>query len=522
VDLVNNQIVSMDAVADVLLSVRKKGVRLWSKNGQLYYKAPKGALTQEEIERLRLSRGQVVALLGRNVAEEAAELRLGPRQGLDPAPLAFSQLAHWNLYQLRERPGMRQVASAMRLHGRLKIDALRQSVAEIVRQHDALRTRIVVYQGIPTQEIAESGDPELKVDDLTALPQGFREGEVKRLIEKLILEPIDVAVGPLWGVRLLRLRNDEHVLIVAMEHIISDGVSLNILFRDLLTGYVQALRGQNLSLPEVRAQFIDYAVWQRKAQKSWLEKHGAYWNKRLAGSQRLRFPEDRSAPTETRFGWTTLPVRIESDLKAELRRWCRLRRTTIVMSVFAAYVALVLRWCNASECVIQYQSDGRVASEVENTIGFFASVLYLRIGLLEGDKFIDLINRVTEEYCVAFEHADFSYFAAQLPLPEFVRNSAFNWLPQGSKLATSDLDGSEDAITCSPVRFAHPMVRNLEIDSEPSILLSDTDDEIIGDVYFPLSRFSRDTMERFGRNFLEFIRALLRQPEERVKDIVLL
>jgi non-ribosomal peptide synthetase component F len=191
------------------------------------------------------------------------------------------------------------------------------------------------------------------------------------------------------------------------------------------------------------------------------------------------------------------------------------------MSVFTAYVGLVLRWCNASEGVIQYVTDGRVSPKIENTIGFFASVLYLRIELLEDASFVNLMNLVTDEYCKAYEHADFSYMEAQVPPPEFARNSCFNWVPQGAKIELSDSGGSEGAITCSPLTFAHPMLKNLERDNEPVILLFDTDDEIVGDVCFPLNRFSIDTMERFGRNLLVFIRALLRQPDDRVKDILL-
>lgn len=519
----SNGQVSMESITDVLGYVRKKGVRFWSENGQLHYKAPKGVLTQEEVERLRVSRGQIIALLERATAAEAAEPRLEPRPRLDRAPLAFSQLAHWHLHELSTRRAIRQIASATRLHGRLNIDALQKSVSEIVRRHDALRTRIVVCDGIPEQEIAASGDCELTVDDLTALAGSYREVEAHRRIEQLILEPIDVAVDPLLGIRLLRLRDDEHVLIVVMEHMISDGASRSIILRDLFTAYMQALKGGSFSLPAIPVQFADYAVWQRKTQNAWIEKHGAYWHEHLRGCQRLRFPEDRNSRIATHLGWGTVSLHIGKELKAELREWCRLRRTTLVMSVFTAYVGLVLRWCNVSEAVIQYQSDGRVSPKIENAIGFFASVLYLRIELLEDDNFVDLMNRVTEEYCKAYEHADFYYMAAQVPPAEFTRNTVFNWIPQGSKTDLSGLDGSEDAISCTPVSFVHPMLRKLELnlDYEPSIRLCDTDEAIVGDVHFPLSRFSIHTMERFGRNFLMLIRTLLRQPEGRVKDILL-
>jgi hypothetical protein len=511
---------SMGGLVKFIGDARKKGVRLWSENGNLHYKAPKGSLTQDEIERFRSSRDQVVAFLERVPGAQTAEPKLEPRSGRDRAPMACQQLAHWNWYQLNERRAIRQIASATRLRGRLNVEALRESITEIVRRHDALRTRIVVVEGTPVQEISQSGGCQVEWDDLTALSESLREVEVKRLIEKHILDPVDVAEAPLLAVRLLRLGAEEHVLIVAMEHMISDAFSLNVLLREIFTAYVQLLKGQGLSLPEIPLQFPDYAVWQRNSLKSWIEKHGAYWNERITGCQRLRFPEDKMPLTTTRLGWGVVPLRIGMDLKKELREWCRLRRTTLVMSIFTAYVALVLRWCDRSEAVVLYQSDGRFNPEMQNTIGYFASALCLRIRILEDDSFVELMDRVTEEYCKAYEHADSSYFASQMPRPEFLRNSAFNWVPAGTEF---DIPGLEDAITCAPVDFVDPLSRNLDVDSEPSVLLYDAgESDTSGEVWFPRNRFSADTMERFGRNFLAFIGALLRQPQERVKDIVLL
>lgn len=512
----------MDMTADVLSYLREKGVRLWSENGQLRYKAPKGALTQEEIGGLRVYKAKIVALLERSCGADASDLRRERRPRVERAPVAFSQLAHWNCFQLSARRSLSLITSAIRMHGRLNIDVLRKSAAEIVRRHDALRTQIVVFDGIPTQEIAESRDCELKVDDLTAFSETDRETEIKHRIENHILEPIDVAVDPLFRVRLLRLSDEENVLVVAMEHLISDASSMNNLLRELFTAYTQALKGRAFSLPAIPVQFTDYAVWQRNSQKYWIEKHGAYWSERLRGCGRLRFPLDKSLPAVSCLGWGTIPLQISRDLKSELSEWCRLRRTTLVMSIFTAYVALVLCWCGVSEGVILYQSDGRTSPKIAGTIGYFAFPLYLRIELREDDRFVDLLNRVTEEYCKAYEHADSCYMEAQVPQPEFTKGSCFNCVTQDSKIEFSDLGGSEDAITCTPVTFEHPIIKNLELDIEPLIGLTETDDAIVGGVGFPLNRFSFDTMERFGRNFLVFITALLRQPEKPVKGISLL
>jgi hypothetical protein len=512
---------SVSVVADVLGSVRKKGVRLWSENGQLHYRAPKGALTQEEVDRLRGSRGQIVAFLEAAADSATAESSLKPRSRLNRAPLAYSQLSHWHLHRLSERPAVRQIASAMRLRGRLSVDALQKSIAQIVRRHESLRTRIVVCDGVPAQEIVESVDCELVVDELIGMSEPLREVETQRRIEQLILEPIDVSVGPLFGVRLLKLADDEHVLIVAMEHIISDGYSLGILTQDLFTGYIQALKGRAVSLPTIPVQFADYAIWQRNTHRAWIEDHGVYWDARLAGCQRVRFPVDRSVGTPAPAGWGTIPVKIDKDLKKELGEWCRLRQTTLVMSVFTAYVGLALRWCDASDAVIQYITDGRVSPKIENTIGYFASTLYLRVELSDADSFIDLTSLVMNEYCRAYEHADFSFMEAQVPRPGFTRNTSFNWIPQRTQFDLPDLVGSEDAIACSPLSFGYPVLKKLDVDHEPVILLHDCEDEIVGVMGFPLNRFSVDTMTTFGRNFVGFVEALVRQPEARVKDILL-
>jgi hypothetical protein len=517
--IVSTSYESMARIADILGSLRKKGVHLWLENRQLRYKAPRGALTQEEIERLRVSRDQIVAHLESLTGAETAERGL-PRSRLYRAPLAFSQLAHWYRYRLNERRAIREIASATRLRGRLNVEELQNSIAEVVRRHDALRTRIIVLDGEPMQEVSTLVGYELNLDDLTDLPGSLRDSEVRRVIEKQILNPIDITAGPLFGVRLLRLRGDEHVLIMALEHIISDMHSLSIILGEVLTAYMQVVKGHAFSLPRVPVQFADYALRQRNTHTSWREKHDTYWNERLAGCQRLRFPDDKSSHTGTHLGWGIVPVQIGIDLKMQLREWCRQRQTTLVMSVFTAYVGLVSRWCNTPDFVIKYQSDGRVGPELQNTVGYFASELYLRIGLLEDDSVVDLLNRVTNEYCKAYEHADSSYFAAQVPRPEWAMNSIFNWLREGPKLGPF---GSADELTCSLVNFEpHPMARNLDRDNEPFIALSETEGgEIAGGIWFSLNRFSVDTMERFGRNFLLFIRALLMQPVGRVKDILL-
>jgi hypothetical protein len=511
----------LQSVEAVIESVRNKGVRLWSENGELRYRASKGLLSSEEIDRLRAFKPQIVTFLAGATPEGYAQPDTERLQQFDRAPLTFSQLAHWNSFALKEAPAVRQIASATCLRGRLDVAVLRECLTEMIWRHQALRTQIVVADGPPLQEISQSGHCRLEFDDLTRLPPGERDAEVRRVIERHILEPTYLGRDPLFGVRLARIQDLEHILIIAMEHIVSDAFSMNILLRDLFTAYKQARRGASPSLPAIAVQYADYAVWQSSAEVAWRDQYGPYWVERLAGCPKLQFPRDISVPGEIRLGRAMVPVRFENALKSELAEWCRLRHTTPAMAIFTAYVGCVLRWCSTPEGVIRYQTDGR-SPKVENTIGYFAAVLNLRVGLGDQDTFIDLLERVTGEYCAGREHADMSYLDAQLPPHPFTLSTGFNWIPRGFTSGLSLLSGADDAVVAAAFPFAFPARDNYPTASDPTILLYDTDDGIAGGVHFPLNRFAVATIEIFCRNFVRFVEALVRRPMERVSAVPML
>jgi hypothetical protein len=494
---------------------------LWAEDGQLRYQGPRGALDAQDLAQLRKFRPQIVSLLERSNTSSSELSGLEPRPGLSRAPLTFSQWAHWNLWHLGERRVLRGVTSVTRLLGRLDLDALRRSVSEIYRRHGALRTQIVVSDGVPVQEIAAPRDYVLELETLTDFPESRRETELTRWIDKLLLAEIDVAFEPLFQVRLMRVRDEEHVLLIAMEHMISDGYSLNLIVSELFTAYTDIVSGRPLSLPHTPLQFAEYAVWQQETFAGWIEKQGPYWSRHFTSAERLRFPQDCDLGTPLRTGWQGVTVHIPRELKAELSEWCRLNRTTLVMSLFAAYAALVLRWCNTQDGIFQYQSDARVSPRTEHTVGYLSSALYLKVRLIEGQHFLDLIDQCTQEYCRAHEQADFSFIASQTPRPEFTRSSLFNWVPRGSPPGFPGLAGSARALTCLPVAYSEPILQRVELDYEPAMLLHDSDDGIVAGVHFPASRFEASRMQKYARNFLVFVRALLGPSQAQVNDIQL-
>jgi len=506
-------------VARLLGDAGRHGIKLWLEKGKLHYKAPKGLLTPQDLELLRASSSEIVAYL--QSSSPAAEVPVTPRTPDERIPLTFSQLAHWQTHRLGERPGIRQIASATRLRGRLNVDALQESLATVVRRHEALRTRIVPLDGDPMQEVTEGSHTEIEIIDLSEVPQRYHEPEVATRIEQAILEPVDPCSDPLMTARLLKLGPQEHVLIVALEHIISDAFSMSILLRELFSAYVARLTKRALDLPNVPIQLADYAVWQRRTHSAFLDKHTPYW-KRCLDTPRLRFPASKYLPHSTRVGWGSTAVHLDERLRSELRDWCKRRQTTLAMSVFAAYSALVLRWCDVSEGIFDFQSDGRVGRNTPNVIGYFATPLYVRAQLHPRDTLPELLARLPEEYCSAYEHADFSYLASRTPRPELTRNPGFNWVPSGPGLDLSALAGTDHELECSPVAFDHPMLKTLVSDDEPALLLYDDDREARGTINFPLDRLAAADMDRFRHNLLRFLKTMLLHPHKRIRDIPLL
>src|SRR6185437_5546408 len=217
------------SIQDLLGRLHRNGVTLWIENGTLRYRAPKGLLTADDLDRLRRSKSSIRSLL-----RDDAALSDQPARMVRRAHLSFNQLAHWNL-RLEAAGGrpILQVASVSSLRGRLKFEGLERSVAEVVNRHEGLRTRIVVSDGVPQQEVSADGFSRLEMICLTSIPKALQEAEGHQHVNRIILEPVDYATSPLCRVVLLKLSEDDHMLIVALDHIISDGYSLNLLVQEI-------------------------------------------------------------------------------------------------------------------------------------------------------------------------------------------------------------------------------------------------------------------------------------------------
>jgi amino acid adenylation domain-containing protein len=326
----------------------------------------------------------------------------------DYFPLSFAQQRLWFLHQLMPQSSAYNMPTALRLKGMLDVKALEQSLNVIIRRHEALRTSFRTVEGQPAQVIAPFRYMKLQQMDLSTLPSDQREESVLRLSNEAAQRPFNLSIGPIMRASLLRLAEDEHVLLFTMHHIISDGWSIGVLINELGTLYRAFATHSPSTLRELPIQYVDYAVWQRE----WLtgevlERQLGYWKQQLQGAPPvLELPADRPRPPVQSFRGSYIPVVLSRNLTEKLVELSRGEGATLFMTLLAAFQILLYRYTGQEDIVVGSPIANRNRSELENLIGFFVNSLVLRTSM-EGDPtFRELLGRVLEVAFGAYEHQD--------------------------------------------------------------------------------------------------------------------
>lgn len=432
-------------------------------------------------------------------------------------PFTYPQQLYWHIVNLDERRSTRSCARALRLRGRLDRGALGESVSALVRRHDALRVKVVKTAGTVGLVADEAVEGRLEIADVSHVLEADREDAARRIVEEMVNGEVDVTIDPLFVATLLKLDDEDHILVIAMEHLISDALSLTIAFRDIWKIYVQITQGRPPSLPEISVQFRDYALWQNGTRDWWNRRHGQYWNEHLAGAARVRLSQASGVVGAAKVGWGRTPIRLNEERVSALRELSRRQESTLALALLAAYSASVLGWANTDDLVVQLGSTGRVNYEIENTIGFFASTLYIRVRLREWDVFSELIRRVTSEYWNAYIHHDCGRLQAQRPRADYSFNTGFAWFPHvdAGRICVPAHGNAIVEHELFPIKISIP--EDIDWDCEPGIILWDSGDRVTGEVVYRLGSFTEVIAERFAQNFIYYVSRMLEDPQGRIK-----
>ncbi len=328
-------------------------------------------------------------------------------------PLSFAQQRLWFLDQMEPGNPFYSVPAAVRLKGDLDVAALEQTFNEIVRRHESLRTSFIPVDGNPVQVIVPHLTLTLEFIDLSELDETQREAEAMRRVAEDGRKPFDLTTAPLLRPVLMKLADDDHVLLFSMHHIVSDVWSRGVLIRELRALYLAFSQKQSSPLPELPLQYADYAAWQRNwLRDETLESQLSYWKQQLNGAPAvLELPTDRPRPPVQSLNGGQERLVLPTTLLEAVRAFGRREGVTTFMTLLAAFNALLYRLTGRTDIVVGAPIANRDRIDLEGIIGFFTNTLVLRTDITGDPSFSDLAKRVREVALGAYTHRDLPFEA---------------------------------------------------------------------------------------------------------------
>jgi amino acid adenylation domain-containing protein len=466
------------------------------------------AQTPEERRQLlaRLTRKQV----------SGQGLQQKPRQ----FPLSFAQQRLWFLDQLIGGSPLYNMPCPQRLPFALDANVLRRCLIEIVRRHEVLRTRFSMAGGTPVQIIAPQMDVDLPIEDLRTYPAETREVEASRLITEQAQTSFDLRTGPLIRAKLVQLADNDYIFLVTIHHIVSDGWSLGVFFRELGLLYQAFMAGQPSPLAELTVQYTDFAVWQR----NWLqgdvrERQLTYWKNQLAGLATLELPADRVRPALASFRGAACPIQLEADVVEQLRALCHKQDATLFMALLGAFQVLLHRYSGQDDIVIGSPVANRNRAETEGLIGFFVNSLVMRTSLAGDPSFRELIDRVRETALGAYANQDlpFEMLVDELhPERDLSHNPLFQVVFQ--LMDTSVMGDTANAYNAPQA----PPLQMATAKFDLNLTLFATPVGVTGLIEYTTDLFDADRITRMAGHYAKLLDEIVRDPGRRISKLPLL
>ncbi len=435
-------------------------------------------------------------------------------------PLSFAQQRLWFLEQLDPGNPTYNIPAAVHLQGNLNVAALEESINEIIKRHEILRTSFVTIDGQPIQVIASELKLTLPVIDLQELTKTASEQVVQELITKAAQQPFDLTQIPLLRVSLLHLSPSENVVLFTMHHIISDGWSINILIQELTTLYPKFLHGKPSPLPELLIQYADFGMWQRQwLEGEVLETQINYWKQQLGGELPvLNLPTDKPRIAVQTSPGETQKFALSRTLTTVLIQLSQEQEATLYMVLLTAFNILLYRYTKQEDILIGSPIANRNQIETESLIGFFVNTLVMRTDLRGNLNFCQLLARVREVALAAYAHQD-------LPFEKLVDE-----LQTSRHLGYTPLFQVMFALQNAPrtsLNLPGLTLKSLEVKTNTakfdlSLFLTNTEEGLRGTFEYNTDLFQPATIARMVEHFQILLAGIVANPQEKLSQLPLL
>lgn len=492
------------------------GIKIWLEGDQLNYRAPKGVMNPDLKNKLLGRKSEILAFLeeAKNATDSSFEPILSIERSGD-LPLSFAQQRMWFLYQLESQSPFYNEGLQLRVEGVLNVEALQQSINEIIRRHEILRTTFPTVDGKPLQVISPSLTITIPVLDL----QGLEAAEIQQIVTKEARQPFDLSNGPLLRVTLLRLGSESHILVLIMHHIITDGWSMGIFIQELSILY-RAFTLDSPFLPELPIQYADFAVWQRQWLTEEIQKQQLnYWKEQLAGATPLlEVPTDKPRPPVQTFCGATQEFQIDQNLSDQIKIFSQQSGATLFQTLLAAFVILMFRYSGQDDICIGSPIANRNRREIESLIGFFVNTLVLRNQIKGNPSFSEFLSQVRQVAMSAYTHQDVPFEQVVEALqPE--RSLSYNPLFQVVFVLENFL---LDTLELPDLTLTPQLVERGTSQFDLTLAVWETKAGLIGSWEYNSDLFEPDTIARMTSHFQTLLAAIIANPHQSIGELPLL
>ncbi|MEH2448292.1 MAG: amino acid adenylation domain-containing protein [Nostoc sp.] len=481
---------------------------------------------QQELPLRRLFEQPTIAGLAKDIEKatkaglglEAANIeRISRSQNL---PLSFAQQRLWFLAQLEPNSPFYNIPAAVRLQGQLNQEALQQSFNEILRRHEGLRTNFHTIEGQPVAVISSATPLPLPLVDISELPSSQQQASVRQLAYFEAQQPFDLNSDFLLRVKLLRLGEQEYIVLLTMHHIASDGWSIGVLVREIAKLYQAFCDEQPSALAELPIQYVDFAAWQRQwLQGKVLQSQISYWLKHLEGAPTLlELPTDHPRPATQTFQGATYSFELSVELSVALKKLSQHEGVTLFMTLLAAFQTLLWRYTGQEDIVVGSPIANRNRADIEGLIGFFVNTLVLRTKMGGNPTFRELLTRVRELALGAYAHQDlpFEQLVEELQPPRDLSYTPLfqvMFVLQNAPMSALELPG----LTFSPLASKSSTAKfDLTLDMTERV------QGLVGTLEYNTDLFESSTICRMVGHLQMLLSGIVANPQQRLSELPLL
>jgi len=511
----------MKNIEGLLSHLRHLNIKIWAEGDHLRYSAPKDVLTPALRAEIVERKTEILAFLAKaNRLSKVTISAIQPIARNKLLPLSFAQQRLWFLHQLESDSAAYHVPTTLRLTGLLNIEVLEQSFTEIIRRHEVLHTTYSMKDGNAVLAIVPVQPMTLRKVNLSSLLKTEQPAKVQQIFTNEFHHPFDLSEGPLLRGTLLQLGEKEHVLLLTMHHIISDGWSRGILYKELSALYAAFGTGQPSPLSELPIQYVDFAAWQRTfLQGKLLAKQLSYWKQQIDGFTVLDLPTDKIRPPQQTFRGSRHFFSLSKSLSQAIKTLSQQEGVSLYMSLLTVFNILLYRYTGQKDLVIGTAIANRTVPEIEDLIGCFFNTLVLRTKIESNPNFRKLLAQVKRITLDAFEHQQlpFEKLVEELQLPRDTSRSPIIQVMFILQNAPTRHALQLTGLTITPLMF-DPGMALLDL----SCHMWEESEKLQGFFEYNTDLFEASTIERMLGHFQTLLEGVVADPKQPISILSLL